>query len=160
MNIPSNLITYNYTIGNEFVHSLSQKEYQGYYYRIGEQFFVGKEFQPNAPKLIKKTSSQYNTLLDNPSLKTYSILSKTTSQDLASPLFTSIPTSKNQEVNVDTYYAKKININPFFIRQIDKITYNKLQGNPFYQIVSLKSDLSNLDEAEKQMPGLKNFLKG
>jgi hypothetical protein len=35
-----------------------------------------------------------------------------------------------------------------------------LQQDPFYQVISLKPDRSNLDQADKQMPGLKSFLLG
>lgn len=162
MRIPSNSITYNYTIGNEFVYASSQKDYQGHYYLVGNKYYAGNEFKITAPELYKKTSPSYNTMLDNPSLKTYSLISKITSQDLASPKYTPLfKTDLDTDQSGDeTYYAKKLNVNPPFIRQIDKTTYINLQKDPFYRVVSLKSDRSDLDEAEKQMPGLKIFLYG
>jgi hypothetical protein len=162
MRIPSNLIKYDYTIGNEFIYASNQKNYQGHYYILGNKYFVGKEFEINSPELYKKTSPQYNTLLENPSLKTYSLISGKTSLNLAPSKYTSViklDLDTDQE-EVETYYAKKINVNPPFIRQIDKTTYLNLQKDPFYQLVSLKSDYSDLDQAEKQMPGLKAFLYG
>jgi hypothetical protein len=160
MKVPNNLISYDYTIGGEFVYASSQKEYQGYYYRIGDQFFIGKEFQNNSLEIIKKTSPKYNSLLENPSLKVYSSISKITSQDLTSVKFTSSPVSKTQKEEVDTYYVKKLNVIPSLIKQVDKTAYSNLQKDPFYQVVSLKADRSNLEQAEKQMPGLKAFLYG
>jgi hypothetical protein len=160
MRIPSNIIRYNYTIGGEFVYASNQKDYQGHYYFLGNQYYAGKEFNINAPALYKKLSPEYNTLLDNPNLKTYSLISGKTSQELSSPKYTPIAKldlDTDQE-EIETYYAKKVNINPPFIKQIDKKAYFDLQKDPFYQVVSLKSDYSNLDEAEKQMPGLKLFL--
>lgn len=162
MRIPSNLIKYDYTIGGEFVYASNQKDYQGHYYFLGNKYYVGREFRVNAPELYKKTSPEYNTLLENPALKTYSLISGKTSQTLASPKY--IPIAKldldtDQEI-IETYYAKKINIIPPFIKQIDKKAYLDLQKDPFYQVVSLNSDYSNLEEAEKQMPGLKAFLYG
>jgi hypothetical protein len=162
MRIPSNLIKYDYTIGDEFIYVSNQKNYQGYYYILGNKYFVGKEFKINSPELYKKTSPEYNTLLENPLLKTYSLISGKTSQNLAPSKYTSViklDLDTDQE-EVETYYAKKININPPFIRQIDKTTYLNLQKDPFYQLVSLKSDYSDLEQAEKQMPGLKAFLYG
>lgn len=160
MRIPSNIIKYNYTIGNEFVYASDQKDYQGYYYFIGSKYYVGREFTVNAPELYKKSSPEYNTLLENPSLRTYSLISGKTSQNLASPKYTPIAKldlDTDQE-EIETYYAKKLNIVPPFIKQIDKKAYFDLQKDPFYQVVSLKSDYSDLNEAEKQMPGLKLFL--
>jgi hypothetical protein len=162
MKIPSNIITTNYTAGKEYMYVTSYKEYQGYYYKINNKFFVGKTFKTDSPELIKIETSKTNILLTQAATYTYGLVSKKTSQQLSSPKF--IPIVKS-DLDVDTegnetYYAKKVNVNPTMIKQIDKKTFDTLKQDPFYQIVSLKPDYSDLDQAEKQIPGLKAFLYG
>jgi hypothetical protein len=54
MKIPSNLIQYNYTSGNEFVNPDTNVPYQGYYYEVNGIYFTGNRFNASAPKIIKK----------------------------------------------------------------------------------------------------------
>jgi hypothetical protein len=162
MRIPANIIKYNYTSGNEYAYVSNYKYYQGYYYELNNKFFAGKEFNTNSLELIKTTSNNnINTLLTQASTYVYGLISKKSSQQLSSPKFNSLSKSDldtDQEL-IETYYAKKININPIIIKQIDKKTFEELKKDLFYQITSLKPDRSNLEEAEKQMPGLKAFLE-
>ena len=54
MRIPSNIIeTGKYTVGKEFISTSDNKEYQGYYYQIGDRYFAGKVFDNRAPELKK-----------------------------------------------------------------------------------------------------------
>lgn len=162
MIIPSNLIKVNYTSGGEFIYLSDYKEYQGYYYLLGNKFFVGDKFSPDSKELIKTNSNNINPLLSNASTYTYGLLSRNSSQQLSSPKFNPLPKSNldTDQEPIETYYARKININPTIIKQVNKETYLNLQTDPFYQTALLKPDRSNLEEAEKQMPGLKAFLTG
>jgi len=160
MRIPANAIETKYTSGNEFVFDYNYKYYQGYYYEFNGKYFAGKTFNANAPKLVKAKSTDINSLLTNPKTFIYGSISQ---QSI--PLISKfIPMAKsNLDTDTEgneTYYAKKINVNPTTIKEIDKKTFDKLKQDPFYQIVSLKSDRSNLDDADKKIPGLKAFLLG
>lgn len=169
MRIPSNIIQKGkYTIGNEFVYATNQKDYQGYYYELNNKFFAGKEFKIKALEIIKKFSTNYNTLLDNKPTAVYSNISQIKSQQLPPVKINSIPTNSSlisaagdveSSTESITYYAKKLNLDYILIKQVDKKTYIELQQNPFYQTISLL-DYQNLDQADKIMPGLKTFLEG
>ena len=65
------------------------------------------------------------------------------------------------------YFIKKINQFPIIIKEINEQTYNNYKNNPFYQSIAVKLpasdfkiDTKELDQADKQMPGLKAFLLG
>lgn len=161
MRIPANIIEIKYTSGNDFVFSLNYKYYQGYYYELNDKIFAGKKFNANSPELIKSNNNT-NTLLTDSKTYVYGFISKIKSSQLSSPKFNSF---SKTDLDIDTegdetYYTKKLNINPIIIKQINKETFDKLKQDPFHQTISLKPDRSDLDQADKQMPGLKSFLLG
>ena len=162
MRVPANLIKTNYTAGKEYMYLSSYKEYQGYYYEMNNKFWVGKTYNSNSKELVKIELKNINTLLAQASTYVYGLVSGIKSSQLSSPRFISIP---KVDLDIDTegdetYYAKKLNVNPTIIKQINKETFDELKQDPFYQVISLKPDRSNLDQADKQMPGLKSFLLG
>ena len=162
MRVPANIIEAKYTAGNEFVFTLNYKYYQGYYYELNGKTFVGKEFNANSPELIRSNSSNVNTLLTNSKTYIYGFISGVKSSQLLSPKFNPIPKT-NLDIDTEgdeTYYSKKLNNNPILIKQINKKTFDELKQNPFYQVISLKPNRSDLDQVDKQMPGLKSFLLG
>ena len=64
MRVPANIITENkYTIGKEYIDKKTHKLYQGYYYELNNKFFAGKEFNNNAPEIIKIKSSHLIIML-------------------------------------------------------------------------------------------------
>ena len=165
MRIPNNIIIKGqYTSGDEFVDPNTNESYQGYYYQINESFFKGKVFSINASKIIRKQDS--NKLLDNPKTKTYSQISGVTSQQLHSPEYVHLPFSNlagsdYAESNTVKYYVKKLNFNPILIREVNKIAFERLTNDPLYQTLAVQtSDLNQIDELDKAMPGLKAFLIG
>jgi len=162
MRVPANLIKTNYTAGKEYMYLTSYKEYQGYYYEMNNKFWVGKTYNSNSKELVKIELKNINTLLAQASTYVYGLVSGIKSSQLSSPKFNSFPkTDLDTDTEGDeTYYTKKLNINPTIIKQINKETFDKLKQDPFYQVISLKPDRSNLDQADKQMPGLKSFLFG
>jgi hypothetical protein len=162
MRIPSNIIKTNYTAGKEYMYATSYKEYQGYYYEINNKFYVGKTYNSDSKELLKIEPKNINTLLTRASTYVYGLISGVKSSQLSSPKFISFPKT-NLDIDTEgdeTYYAKKLNTNPILIKQIDKKAFDELKQDPFHQVVSLKADHSNLDQANKQMPGLKAFLLG
>ena len=160
--LPKNIIIESkYTQGNEYMFLTTYKKYQGYYYELNGKIFAGKEFDVFAPELIKLTSSNVNPLLINSATYIYGILSKNFKTISNSSKVNSIV--KDNDPNLDssgeeTYYAKKINEIPYSIKQINKATYDNLQSDLFYKTTILNADQSNLEQAEKQIPGLKAFL--
>jgi hypothetical protein len=165
MRIPANTITENqYTIGNEFMYLATNKEYQGYYYIFNDRYFTGKTYNSNTSSLelifIKEKNT--NLFLTQASTYIYGVILGKASKNLSSPKFNSIIKSDldTDQEGVETYYAKKLNTNPILIKQISKETFQSLKSDPFYQVISINSDYSNLDEADKQMLGIKAFLRG
>jgi hypothetical protein len=160
--IPQNqIVESKYTVGKEYLLLSTHKEYQGYYYELNNKTFAGKEFNTNAPEIIKITSDKVNPLLLNTATYLYGLLSKV---KINNTKFNSL--SKLDDPDIDTfpditevtntYYSKKINSN--IIKQISKETFSELQSNPLYVTTSVNPDNSNIDEADKIIPGLKDFI--
>jgi len=165
MRIPSNIIVKNqYTIGDEFIDPTTNKSYQGYYYELNGSFFQGKTFNPSSPKLIRKTNE--NTFLNNPKTSTFSKVSGITSQQLQPPSITSTPLG-GEELNDYEYifFVKQLNIDPPVIKRINEETYRSLRASspPLYQIIfvgTFEGQTLSIEEANRQMPGLKDYLLG
>jgi hypothetical protein len=134
--IPSNqAVKSKYTQGGEYILLSTHREYQGYYYELNNKLFVGKEFNINAPEIIKLTSDKINKLLLNPATETYGKISNV---DLSkSKEIKSIPiASTNSEIQ---YFAKKLNSSPVKIICISKEDYNNNKGsNPLYSFTALQ----------------------
>jgi hypothetical protein len=161
MKVPANIIETKYTSGNEFVFSFNYKYYQGHYYEINGKFFVGKEFNANAPELIKADSKEINPLLTNAKTLIYGSLSKI---NLNTPPPPSIINKSNISSGV-RYFFKKLNNNPILIREITEETFNQYKGNSLYQTISIDfpeggffGEQQSLNDAEKIMPGIKTFI--
>ena len=162
MRIPKNIIeTSKYTSGKEFVYKLTQTPYQGYYYVLNNLFYVGKEYNQDAPELIKITQS--NPLLYNSKTAIFSIISGISSQFLKIPKIKSIQTSVRDNSVETRYFSQQINIQPIIIKEISKETYESIQEVSLYKttfVGNYNGNIQTLDQADKQMPGLKSFLLG
>jgi hypothetical protein len=161
LRIPKNKIKVKYTSGGEYVIANSNIRYQGYYCELNGKAYTGKEFNaPGSLPLIKLTPELSKQLLFKPNTALYGVLSKIKFFD------TNVSSlAKLEDINTDyfspedtptTYYAKKINSN--IIKEINQETFNKLQLDPLYIVVSLEPYYANLELAEKTMPGLTDFL--
>ncbi len=151
-----------YTSGGEFVETTTNKPYQGYYCVLNDSFFIGKTFDPNASKLtpIPKKNKFFDK---SKSLALYSSITGITSQMLQTPTINSIPTNKfsNQSFIDTKFYYKKVNEQPIIIKEIDENTYKSLITNSLYQVTFIgtyQGKTQSIDEAEKQLPGIKAFL--
>jgi len=156
MRVPKNKIqTGKYTSGGEFVESLTNKEYQGYYYGLNNKFYIGKEFNNSAAELVR---IQQQNQLYNQSRSTalFSFISGIASQALTSPRVSGIPP---QVVAETRYFSQQTNVNPITIKEVSKETYDSLQGNALYKTTFVGPN-QTIDQAEKEMPGLKTFLEG
>lgn len=162
MRIPKNIIqTSKYTSGKEFVYKLTQTPYQGYYYVLNNLFYVGKEYSQDAPELIKITQS--NSLLYNSKTAIFSAISGISSQFLKIPKVKSIQTSARDNSVETRYFNQQINIQPILIKEISKETYESIQEVSLYKttfVGNYNGTIQTLDQADKQMPGLKAFLLG
>ena len=131
------ILTNQYTRGSEYIDSKG-KYYQGYYCVVlSTKYYTGKTYTPQSVELSKVGATQ--------------------------PI--SIPTSLPPQTTATRYFLKKINQHPIIIKEVDEMTYNIYQGDPFYQLVAVQVPGSDfninskaLDDADKQMPGLKIFL--
>jgi hypothetical protein len=163
--IPQNIIVESkYTIGNEFVLLSSYQVYQGYYYEMNGKYFVGKEFNQNAPELQKIVSPLSNNLLKIASSFLFGKLSGININQKNTP--TSVvyqPTQEDYDRGYSIrYFYKKINVTPITIKETNKENYDLLINDPLYQVVLIKWDgvrfNNDLTQAEQQMPGIKSFL--
>lgn len=156
MKVPSNVIEKGkYTSGGEFVYKTNQSPYKGYYYIINNRFFEGKEYKSDAPEIIKIVES--NTLLYRLATAAFSLASGITSQSLRQKPVPSLQVNVESTLAPIRYFSKKVNVQPTIIKEINKITYDSLQGDPLYQTTFVGPNQS-IDKAEKQLPGLKTFL--
>ena len=162
--IPKNIIVESkYTIGGEFILLSLYQQYQGYYYEMNGKYFAGKEFDQNAPELQKIISPKSNSLLALASTFLFGKLSGINVNSSTIPTYVYQPTEEDYNRGYSIrYFYKKINTNPILIREINKETYDSLLNNPLYQVISIRWTIRpenvNIEEAEKQMPGLKAFL--
>jgi hypothetical protein len=157
MRVPKNRIqTGKYTSGGEFLYKKTDTPYQGHYYILNNFYYAGKEFKDDAPELIKIVNA--NKLSFSSATSIFSVISGITSQKLRSPKIPSIPVGKVRTEDI-RYFSKQVNVQPTTIKEISKETYESLQTNELYQTTIVGPNQS-LDEANKKMPGLKDFLKG
>jgi hypothetical protein len=166
MKIPSNIIeTDKYTIGKEFINTANNKEYQGYYYQIGNRYFIGKNFDPKALELKKINDPSFIYSKVNP---TYGKLTNLSPTAFSSPKIIHNPDLSLKDAQGQdffTYYAKKINYSPILIREINKETYLELQKSNVWQTIALVTtqgdggiDIREINKAEKEMPGIRAWL--
>ena len=174
MKIPSNLIkTGKYTIGGKYMYVASYKIYQGYYYELNNKVFAGKEFNINAPELVKIDSAIVDTLLTQESTYTYGKLSKLKINTSNIQPFYFIPTEEEKSTGeAFRYFASKKNQTPILIKEISKENYGLLKTNSLYNTVAIKNYIiprlntdnnytftpEDLKEAEKNLPGITSFL--
>jgi hypothetical protein len=156
MRVPKNVIqTGLYTSGKEFVYKNTQSPYKGYYYSLNDSYYVGKEYKQNADELIK--IAQSNTLLSNSSTALFSAISGITSQMLRAAKVPAIQSNIESNSVPIRYFMRQVNVQPVTIKEISKEIYESLQGNPLYQTTFVSKD-QNIDQADRQLPGLKTFL--
>jgi hypothetical protein len=161
--VPKNTITTGkYTIGKEYVLLSSHLPYQGYYYELNNKTFAGKEFNSDAPEIIKVTSNKFNSLLNNPNIRTYISLSKLKPNSTRVKSIPFIPTPEDLSKNVIVrYFVKNLNNTPI-IKEVTKDNFDELKSNSLYQTlkVNFRYNLSDkeLNDLDKIMPGLGAYL--
>jgi len=154
MRVPANTIEIKYTSGDEFIFSFNYKFYQGYYYEFNDKFFAGKEFDINAPELIRSRGREVNTALTNPKTFIYGSLSKIVPNNIKPASFIY---KGESDIRYFTY-----SVTSKIIREISKITYNTFKNNPYYISIALNykggfNDIE-LNEAENKISGIKIFV--
>ena len=156
MKVPKNIIeTGLYTSGKEFVYKTTQAPYKGPYYALNDSYYVGKEYNDKADEIIKIVQS--NTLLNNSSTALFSAISGITSQVLRAVKTPAIQSNIESNSVPIRYFMRQVNVQPVTIKEISKEAYDSVQGNPLYQTTFVSKDQS-IDQAERQLPGVKAFL--
>jgi hypothetical protein len=148
--IPKNRIKENqYTNGTGIGNNLSLRftisklPYIGYYNIVnGNKYFTGKVYDTNSKSLEK-----YNII-------------KTLPSEIAAA--GSIATRANLDTSIGNirYFYKDLTSSNINIKEINQSSFNQLSGNPsmIYQVISYNSNTQDLEEVNKQMPGLLIFL--
>ena len=158
MKVPKNKIKEGkYTSGGEFMDVSTNTPYKGYYYEMNGAQYAGKTFDPKATKL--SPIKDQNKLFNSASTAIFSLISGITSQAISSASVSGKPVNTSDKPSVVRYYAKKMNVQPIAIREVDENTFKSLQTDPLYQTTFVGNN-QNVDQAEKQMPGIKSFLQG
>lgn len=141
MNIPKNKTIVNQYSNGENIflrYPKSKIPYIGYYNIVnGVKYFTGKEYTSNSKSLEK-----YNLKELTSSVK-------------------SLIVKKNNNTNDIRYFYKDIYSSQIMIKEIDVKEYNKFKGNPSssYQVVSYDPKVQTVEEVNKLMGGLKEFLE-
>lgn len=173
--IPQNqIIKSKYTAGKEYIFEKTYREYTGYYYELNGKKYAGKEYNTNSPILIPMKSPNINKLLTTAATYVYGKISGIKLDSINKiPSITFVPTEKeSKEGQTIRYFTSKINTNPILIKEINKEVYNQIQSNPLYKSVSIRFNIqpsvdgqsesffnqADLDQAEKDLPGIKAFL--
>jgi hypothetical protein len=163
LRIPKSLIiTSKYTSGKEYMFKSTQKEYKGYYYELNGNFFAGKEYKSNANELLKISINNINPFLSRALTSTYGFLSNIKILD-SKPIGKAFIFDDNDIKNgyKIRYFAKKLNVTPTLIKEINEEEYKTLQSNLLYQVITIKYLLNNDNDLYKfnqLMPGLGDFL--
>jgi hypothetical protein len=167
--IPQNQISFKYTSGGEYTIKSTNAVYQGHYYELNSKFYAGKEFKENAPELIKITPETTNSLLSRIGTALYGAISKVNINSSSPTSFIYTPSNEKQENQTIRYFTKKVNVTPYLIKEVNKETFEQFSSDPLYQTISIAFTASpgyaygvpeEIDEAEKQMPGIKAFILG
>jgi hypothetical protein len=160
LRIPLNQsVTSKYTAGKEYIIESTYKEYKGYYYELNGKLFAGKEFNVNAPVLVKLEKDKLNPLLLNPSTFVYGKISGINLNNQEPP-----PYYFNSDTTDNTlrYFISKNAIKPLSIKEINKDTFEQFKDNVLYTSVSIYYQggftEDNLNKAEQTLPGIKAYL--
>jgi hypothetical protein len=148
--IPKNRIKENqYTNGTGIGNNLSLRftvskvPYVGFYNVInGSKYFTGKVYDNNSKPLEK-----YNIIQTLPSV-------------IAAAGSIATGANLNTSIGNIRYFYKDLTSNNINIKEINQSSFNQLSGNPsmIYQVISYNSNTQDLEEVNKQMPGLLAFL--
>jgi len=122
----------------------SQIPYVGFYNIVSGKFYTGKVYTTSSKALEK-----YNIVQTSPSTIAY-----------AGSVATKANSLTTEPGNQTRYFYKNLNSLSISITEINKNAYNQLAGfiSMNYQVISFNPSLQDLDEVNKQMPGLREFL--
>lgn len=125
--------------------SISKIPYVGYYHVInGNKYFTGKTHEVGSKELEK-----------------YDMIKTATSTIAAAGSIAVSSKSTFGSQNKIRYFYKDNTSSDILIKEIDKNTFDKLSGikPSTYDVISFDPQRQNLNEVNKHMPGLKEFLE-
>ena len=160
LRIPQNQVVQSkYTAGKEYMLESDYREYIGYYYELNGKTFAGKELNLNAPILLPIPKNNNNPGINNLLTRAATFLY---GQLSGVKLNNNKPTSYVYQYNSEIRYFSYQTINKL-IKEVNEETFNTFKSNPLYKVISLSFkkdfDPKELDDAEKTIPGIKEFLK-
>lgn len=124
----------------------SKIPYIGFYCIVnGSKYFTGKTYDEKTSRPLEK----------------YSIIQAAAGAVAAAgSIATQANSLLNSNSNTTRYFYKDLNIKEIKIKEINQKSYNELtqRNDPSFQVISYNSQTQTLDDVNKQMPGLREFL--
>lgn len=142
---------------------LTYQSYKGYYYELNGKFYIGQEFNFQAPQIVKMIPQNENPLRKNPLTSVYSYLTNITLPNSNIPSITlkqasEEETYRNKEI---IYIAKQLNTSKIFF--ISGETYIKEKNNPLYAIIETNYNpefgFAISEENRKTIPEIDIFIE-
>jgi hypothetical protein len=151
--IPKNRIVENqYTNGTGIGKNLalrfvrSKIPYIGFYCIVnGSKYFSGKTYDEKTSRPLEK----------------YSIIQAAAGAVAAAgSLVTQANSLLSDQSNITRYFYKDLTVKDIKIKEVNQKTFNTLsqRNDPSFQVISYNSQTQTLEDVNKQMPGLREFL--
>ena len=114
---------------------LTYQSYKGYYYELNGKFYIGQEFNFQAPQIVKMILQNENPLRKNSSTSLYSYLTNITlpNSNILSITLTQASEEETYKTREIIYIAKQLNTSKIFF--ISGETYMKEKNNPLYTLI-------------------------
>jgi len=165
MRPPKNQILENlYTAGDEYILSKTYDNYIGYYHSVSGKYYIGAIYNSNAIQLVpyieKREVAAYNLskidpvyMRNNPNVIN---IIKTDAFSIVRKNYQPSPQPQYR------FFIKRINEINSPILEVDQQTYTNAKATNFYYTTNIFWDinisLSTYNQAEKELPGIKEFL--
>jgi hypothetical protein len=151
--IPKNRIVENqYTNGTGIGKNLalrfvrSKIPYIGFYSIVnGSKYFSGRTYDEKTSRPLEK----------------YSIIQAAAGAVAAAgSVVTQANSLLSDQSNITRYFYKDLTVKVIKIKEINQKAYNELtqKNDPSFQVISFNSQTQTLEDVNKQMPGLREFL--
>lgn len=170
-----------FTNGGEFIYKSNGLDYKGYYHTINNKAYAGAIPLPNIPQIeldvnpnmlpIGADTNILNTMGNAVGFFTqaynFAKSNLETANIIKEKYFPSKSLKSSNENLVPRtglhYFIQQINDPNKVIKETDLTSFNNLQKDPIYKTVSINFSALDVDkqieDGEKQIPGLKTFLE-
>jgi len=170
-----------FTNGGEFIYKSSGLDYIGYYHTINNKAYAGPISLPDVPQIeldvnpnilpIGADTNILNAMGNAVGFFTQAYNFAKSNLDTANNIKDKVFPSKSLKNTSDSliprtgihYFVQQINDPNKVIKETDMNGFNSLQKDPIYKTVSISFSALDVDkqieDGEKQIPGLKSFLE-